>query len=156
MKIDKSWYKKPKEKNFRCSIAAGGVVVRKENGKLLVALIGSNYYSDFRLPKGSQENNEEIETTARREISEEVGLFKLKMVCKLGIKERLSFEKTDWKITHYFLFETDEIFGRQNLQPGEEDMKLIWFNLDNLPDFFWPEQKELINENIKRIKRLLS
>jgi len=156
MKIDESWYIKPKYKKFPSSVAAGGVVVRKDEGKLLIALIGTDYYKNYMLPKGRQEDGEEIESTARREIAEETGLSNLELICKLGIKERLSFEKNDWKAIHYYLFKTDKIFGKQDLQRGEEDLKLGWFDLDNLPFLFWPEQKELIEENKKRIKKLLS
>jgi ADP-ribose pyrophosphatase YjhB (NUDIX family) len=156
MKIDKSWYIKPKNHNFPSSVAAGGVVVRKEKGKLFVALVGTDYYKDYLLPKGRREDGEEIESTARREIAEETGLSNLELICKLGIKERLSFEKNDWKTIHYYLFKTDKISGKQKLQKGEEDLTLDWFDLDNLPLLFWPEQKELIEENRKRIKKLLS
>jgi ADP-ribose pyrophosphatase YjhB (NUDIX family) len=156
MKINESWYIKPKNQNFPSSVAAGGVVVREEKGKLLIALIGTDYYKDYSLPKGKQEDGEKIEITARREIAEETGLSNLELICELGIKERLSFEKSDWKTIHYYLFKTDEISGKQNLQKGEEDLTLDWFDLDNLPLLFWPEQRELIKENKKTIKNLLS
>ncbi|OGM09540.1 hypothetical protein A2159_00105 [Candidatus Woesebacteria bacterium RBG_13_34_9] len=156
MKIDESWYLKPKSKNFAKSVSAGGIVVRKEKGRLLIALIGTDYYGDYTLPKGSQKNGEKIETTARREIAEEAGLADLKLICKLGIKERFSFEKTDWKVIHFFLFETKSSRGQQNLQKGEEDLKLSWFDLDNLPPIFWPEQKEVIEESKEKIKSLFS
>ena len=156
MKIDKSWYIKPKNPNFSSSVAAGGIVVRKEKGKFLVALIGTDFYKDYMFPKGRQEDGEEIEITARREIAEETGLSNLKLICELGITERLSFEKNDWKTIHYYLFQTDDVSGKQNLQKGEEELKLSWFDIDSLPLLFWPEQKELIEENKKRIKNLLS
>jgi 8-oxo-dGTP pyrophosphatase MutT (NUDIX family) len=156
MKIDDSWYIKPKDPNFPSSVAAGGVVVRKEKGKLLIAFIGTDYYEDYTLPKGMQEKGENIEVTAKREISEETGLDKLVLVKKLGIKKRLSFNKTTWNTYHYFLFVTGQKSGIQKLELGEEDLFLEWFNIEKLPSIFWPEQKELIEENRERIRLLLS
>lgn len=154
MKIDKSWYIKPKDPNFPISTSAGGVVIRKEKSLLKIALLKTNEFKDYSLPKGTHEQGETIKQTAIREIQEETGLQKLKSICKLGIKERFSFEKTDWKITHYFLFLTDGVSGAQNLQPDEGNLQLRWFYLDNLPPIFWPDQKELIEENREKIKRM--
>ena len=156
MKIDKSWYEKPKDPNFPVATSAGGVVVRKDNGKLMIALIGTDYHEDYMLPKGAQEKGEGVEDTARREIVEETGLHNLKLICKLGVKERLTFEKDKWKTTHYFLFETKEVSGQQKLEPGEKDLKLSWFDLEKLPPMFFPEQKELIEKNKEKIRKLLS
>ncbi|OGM11654.1 hypothetical protein A2Z22_02530 [Candidatus Woesebacteria bacterium RBG_16_34_12] len=155
MKIDKSWYIKPKDKNFPKKEAVGGVVIRKFRNKLVIALIKDKKYRGCILPKGGIENGELQETASRREISEEAGLNKLNFICKLGIKERLTFEKTDWTKTHYFLFLTKQKSGQQELEQGEEDYVLEWFELDNLPSFFWPEQKESVEKNRERIKELL-
>jgi 8-oxo-dGTP diphosphatase len=155
MKIDKSWYIKPKDVNFPISISAGGVVVRKDNTKILIALLKTENYRKYSLPKGTNENGESVRQTATREVMEETGLANLKMVCKLGIKERLSIEKTYWKISHYFLFQTENVTGKQNLQQDEGNLKLKWFNFESLPPLFWPEQKELIEENREKIKLLL-
>lgn len=156
MKINKSWYKKPDDPSFPVKNTAGGIVVRREKDKIFIALIGNCLYKDYWLPKGTQEIGEEIAKTARREIAEETGLTELKLVCKLGVEERFSLEKVDWRIGHYFLFETKKSSGKQNLQKGEEDFKLRWFDINKLPPMFWPEQKELIEENKGRIKSLLS
>jgi 8-oxo-dGTP pyrophosphatase MutT (NUDIX family) len=155
MKIDESWYIKPKDKNFPVTVAAGGVVIRKNNNKLYVALLRDKRFEDCMLPKGGAEKGESPEATAKREISEETGLNDLSMICKLGIKERLTFEKNEWRKAHYFLFATDQENGAQDLQAGEEDYVIEWHNIDKLPLMFWPEQKELIEENKEKIKKLL-
>jgi len=156
MKIDKSWYQKPNDPNFPVSNAAGGIVIRKENKKLLIALIGTDYYDNYMLPKGTQEHGEDIKSTAKREVVEETGIHDLKFICKLGTKERLTFKKTQWNTYHFFLFETKDIGGKQNLQEGEDDLKLSWFDFDKLPPIFWPEQKEIIEENREKIRKLLN
>ena len=154
MKIDKSWYIKPKDKSFPSDISAGGVIIRIEGNKLLIALIRDPKFDDYLLPKGRLEKGEGFEDAAKREIAEETGLNDLTLVAELGAKERLTFEKNEWRTTHYFLFLTEQADGTQNLQEDESYI-LKWFDIDNLPPMFWPEQKELIEENRERIKRLI-
>lgn len=151
MKIDESWYVRPADKNFPVKINGGGVVVRKVGDKLLIALIRERKFSNYALPKGSVEKGESFVEAAKRETKEEAGLSDLKLICKLGAKERLTFERNYWAVTHYFLFITNQTNGIQDLQNGE-DYEVGWFNVDNLPKFFWPEQKELIEENLGKIK----
>ena len=151
IKIDSSWYKKPAG-NLPERLVAGGVVVRREGGKLLVGLIRNQKYEDYMLPKGGVEEGESLEEAAKREVFEETGINKLNLISFLGKKERLSSEKDVWAITNYYLFATDQVNGTQNLQEGEEDLVFGWFDIDKLPSFFWPEQKELIEENLDKIK----
>ncbi len=151
MKIDKSWYIKPKGKKFPTKLNAGGVVVRKSGSEILIALIRDRDFEDYGLPKGGMEDGEDLIKTAKREISEETGLSDLKYICKLGVEERLTYEKNKWAITHYYLFTANQEKGTQNLQEGE-NLEFEWFNIDKLPNFFWPEQKKLIEENLEKIK----
>jgi len=153
MKIDKSWYVRPESKDFPSGISAGGVVVRTENNMVLIGLINDPLYADYLLPKGRVEKGEGIKDAAKREIVEETGISKLKLVCKLGIKERLTFKKDEWRKMYYFLFVTDQIKGLQNLQEAE-NYTFNWFDLEKLPDFFWPEQRKLVEENKDKIKQL--
>ena len=152
MKIDKSWYIKPKDPNYPTQNLAGGVVIREDNGKLLIALVGDKKFSTFILPKGKVENNETSVTAAKREIAEETGLHKLVIHAKLGVKERMTFDKTSWNTYDYFLFSTKQIFGKIKPNEDEKDFFLKWFDLENLPPIFWPEQKDLIEENREKIK----
>ena len=139
MKIDKTWYSKPK--NVKNELTAGGIVVCKRNGEILIALTKENGYPDFVLPKGHVEKGENLEQAASREIVEEVGLHNLTLITKLGTKERLDFRKEYWKTTHYFLFVSD-----CTVSP-----LVKWFPINTLPEIFWPEQKELIEENREKI-----
>ena len=152
MKIDKSWYIKPKDLNFPSQKLAGGVVVRKEDKKLLIAFIGHRKFSTYILPKGRIEKHESSLKAAKREIAEETGLHKLVIHAKLGVKERMTFDKTSWNTYDYFLFSTKQIFGKIKPNEDEKDFFLKWFDLENLPPIFWPEQKDLIEENREKIK----
>jgi ADP-ribose pyrophosphatase YjhB (NUDIX family) len=154
IKIDDSWYKKPAV-NLPERLVAGGVVVRKEDGKLLVGLIRDKKYEDYMLPKGGVEKGESLEEAAKREVFEETGINKLNLIFFLGKKERLSSKKHVWAITSYYLFTTDQVNGTQNLQEGEEDLVFGWLDINKLPSFFWPEQKDVIEENLEKIKKAI-
>jgi len=146
MKIDKSWYKKPNSKNFPKLNMAGGIVVRKEGRKLLIALVGDKRYTTFNLPKGKVEKGETFFEAAKREIEEELGLNRIKLIKKLAVLERYTFKKTSWNSYHYYLFLTDQKSGVQKLMPSERHFYLKWVELAKLPEFYWPEQERLVLE----------
>ena len=146
--IDNSWYIRPE--GLPESQAAGGVVVRWDGGRALIALARERGFDDYVLPKGHVEAGEDIERAARREIEEEVGISNLRLMAKLGVKERLDFEKKEWKVTHYFLYVTDQVEAVPTDAKHHESM--AWVPLDPLPDFFWPEQRALIRETAACIR----
>ena len=86
---------------------------------------------------------EDLIQAARREIEEEAGLSELHLVRKLGTRERLSYDKKVWLVTHYFLFTTSQTEGTPT--DAEHGYKLCWFPMEELPLLLWPEQTELIN-----------
>ncbi|MCZ6634098.1 MAG: NUDIX domain-containing protein [bacterium] len=152
MHIDQSWYQRPQ--GVPDSETAGGVVARKVGDQILLALAQEQIYDDYVLPKGHVEPGESIEEAARREIEEEVGISDLTLIELLGVKERLDFNKTEWKKTHYFLFTTEQA----NAKPThtEQHEKMHWVPLDPVPKFFWPEQQALVEENRERILNVLN
>jgi ADP-ribose pyrophosphatase YjhB (NUDIX family) len=151
MKIDKSWYVKPDGVAER--LVAGGAVVRKIGRNIFILLINEGGLK-WVLPKGGVEKGESLIEAAMREIKEESGASDIILFGELGIKERLTFEKDFWSVVHYFLFLTN----KNNGKPSDISVKYKtkWFLIDNLPDMFWPEQRELIEENQVKIKKLLS
>ncbi len=149
MKIDKSWYIKPI--GIPEHDAAGGVVIRKENNKILFATTKEIDLGDLVLPKGRVEKGESNEKTARREIEEETGLKNLRLIGLLGTKERLNFEKDAWKTTYYFLFSTNQIDG---IPTDPKHEAVVWLPLEEYKKHLWPEQRELIKENLEKIKSL--
>jgi 8-oxo-dGTP pyrophosphatase MutT (NUDIX family) len=149
--MDESWYIKPT--GVKESITAGGVVARLLNGQVWVALVQEGDQMDYILPKGSLEAGEDLESAARREIEEEAGLTSLELVASLGVQERLNYRRTAWKITHYFLFITQQEEGHPtDITHG---YRCRWFPIDSLPGMFWPEQKRLIEDNRDRIVTLV-
>ncbi len=151
-KTDSSWYIRPD--GIKQSISVGGIVIRIEDGKILIALVKDDPYSDYILPKGAINAGETLEETARREILEEAGLENLVLLGKLGIQERLNYRKTAWKIIHYFLFFTEQKVGR----PIDTKHNYIceWFPIDTLPPMFWEEQYDLIEKYRDEIHDLIT
>ncbi|HWQ99413.1 MAG TPA: NUDIX domain-containing protein, partial [Candidatus Methylomirabilis sp.] len=87
-------------------MSAGGIIYRRRSGVVEVFFI-KDPYSRWTFPKGHQELGESLAQTAVREIHEETGLTRLKLVAPLG---RTSFRfrregKTIEKTVHMFLFE---------------------------------------------------
>ena len=148
--IDPSFYQRPP--GMRQDISAGGVIVRWVEGRLYVALVREDSFSDYILPKGRVESGETLEVAARREIAEEAGLQEINLVCELGVQERMNVRRSAWKATHYFLFVSEEAGG----QPTDSTRKYRceWFPIDQLPSMFWPEQQSLIEANREKIIRL--
>lgn len=146
--IDETWYIRPD--GVEEAVAAGGVVARVSGGDILIAVAKEKGYGTAVLPKGHVEAGEQVEPAARREIAEEVGVERLDLVTELGVKERLDFSKTEWKRTHYFLYATDQV----DVTPLEADVhsEMAWVPIEPVPDLFWPEQVELIEEHLEEIK----
>ena len=150
--IGASWYERPQGVPER--LAAGGVVVRTEGERLKVALVREAGLGRVILPKGGVDEGESIIEAAEREIAEEAGISDLRMVLKLGVRERLSYNKKRWTVTHYFLFSTQQVAGT----PTDEghDYALEWHDLDLLPPMFWPEQRALVETNKETIRMFLT
>ncbi len=148
--IDESWYKRPPGVSDRTS--SGGVVIRIADGQIYVALVGELGLTERVLPKGGVEAGESLEEAARREIEEEAGLSALKLIEKLGVRGRLSYDRVCWITTHYFLFVTEQVEGIPT--DVEHHYELGWYPIEALPAIFWPEQRELIETNRDKIVKL--
>ena len=141
MVIDESWYRRLPAAKER--IAAGGVVLRREDRRVYLALAREGDIPPFVLPKGEVEPDESLEAAARREILEEVGLSDLQLIGPLGELERLSYDKRYWTQAHYFLFTTTQKDGIPT--DTQHHAAVWWFPLDELPVMLWPEQRRLID-----------
>ena len=150
--IDESWYKRPD--GVPDSLSAGGVVVRLERGRLMVALAQELEFDEYVLPKGHVDPGESEAEAARREVEEEVGISELHLVQSLGVLERLGYDKLEWKKTHYFLFATTQVDATPT--DTEKHKAMRWFPLDMLPHMLWPEQIELLEKNRDRIVELVN
>lgn len=104
---------------MKIEISAGGAVIKKIDNQTHVLLL-KDKKNQWTLPKGLIEEGEPMEETAKREIKEEVGLTKIKLLTKLKpIQYFYKFESELIKKTvHYFLFEELE---EETLQPQKEE-----------------------------------
>lgn len=150
--IDESWYHRPWGMQER--ISAGGIVVRLDDEHISVALVREEGKDSYILPKGHVEAGESLEQAARREVEEEAGFSRLTLLQYVGTKERLDFKKRHWKITHYFLYRTDEESGIPT--DPKTRYSVFWFSIDELPYLFWPEQQALLETTRDIIRSALS
>jgi bis(5'-nucleosidyl)-tetraphosphatase len=149
--IDETWYQRPPDLPER--VASGGIIARCEAHKPVIALVREKDKLEYVLPKGGVEDGETLEEAARRQIAEEAGLTQLSLVGKLGMRERLTFNKHRWAQVHYFLFTTEQANGTPTDILHADSPQ--WFPLDNLPPFFWPEQRTLVETYERLIVRAL-
>lgn len=105
--------------------AAGAVLWREENKKLLVALIHRGRYHDWTFPKGKVDPGETLAEAAVREVREETGLR-----IKLGVPlETVSYplDKTKTKVVHYWAARvSDQSLGNSKFKPSEEVSEVLW------------------------------
>lgn len=147
--IDESWYQRPEGTPER--IASGGVVLRVSGDETFVAFTREGDMRGFVLPKGGVEPGESLLAAARREVEEETGLSEITLIRKLGVVERLTFDRRWWNVMHFYLFRTDQV----DATPTETDnhREMGWFPIDALPETLWPEQRQLIEANRDAIVR---
>jgi len=113
--------------NTVSAVSAGGVAVRRVNGRLQVALVGDSQRFTWYLPKGGLSQGETVEETALREVREETGL-EVHLVRPLREIEYWFWAKGAriHKKVHYFLMEaTGGDFSRRDHENDRAD----WFDL---------------------------
>ena len=69
--------------NSKREFSAGGIVIKRQGRGLKVLLIKDSY-GHWTWPKGNIEKKESSEDAALREVTEEVGLSKIRLLGKLG------------------------------------------------------------------------
>lgn len=151
MRIDRSWYVKPA--GIRERLTAGGVVLRRAPEGLLVALVREAGLEGHVLPKGGVEPGESLDDAALREIEEESGLSQLVKRADLRVLERLESERRFWSIIHYGLYETAQVRGE--IRDPEHHPGMDWFPLFELPEMFWPDERELLVSERRRIAEIM-
>lgn len=114
---------------MKTEISAGGIVVRKYRGSWRVLLL-KDMNSVWTFPKGLIEKDEELIAAAQREISEEVGLNKVKFLTEID-KIHYFYQRDGLisKNVHYYLFLTE---SRETLKPQKEEgiSEAKWFSFE--------------------------
>lgn len=118
-------------KKVRYEVSAGGVLVRQDRGRYLVALLKTEHRrgSVWVLPKGhvEMEKRERVADAAKREVQEEAGVHDITVREPLG-STRFVFQAEEAlvkKTVHYFLMVTEQ----EALAPQEEEgfLEAAWF-----------------------------
>ncbi|KAA9107549.1 NUDIX hydrolase [Microbacterium rhizomatis] len=105
--------------------AAGGVIWRLVDGKLMVLVIHRTAYADVTLPKGKVDPGETLAETAVREIFEETGI-RVNLGIPVGVS-RYRMPSKRQKIVHYWAAEaTDDAIRASAFVPNREIAALEW------------------------------
>jgi len=136
-------------------ISAGGVLVRRIDDCLEVALISVKHGKRWGLPKGRQEAGELLRETALREVEEETGL-KGSIVSELGsISFDFNFKSGNdrsrrHKVVHFFLM--DYIGGDITGFDRHEVKECRWFPIeDALTRLSFDDEKGLLRESRRQL-----
>jgi len=110
---------------------AAAFVFQKKDGVYQIVLV-LDIFGYWTFPKGHKENEEEIEETIKREITEETGLKEVKIIKKLGERSYMAKDPEKGRIKRNVTDFLVEAFGNTELKieksPGIKDGK--WFNID--------------------------
>lgn len=112
---------------MRTEVSAGGVVYRKKGSKFEILLL-KDKNDNWTFPKGIIEDDENKLKTAAREVTEEVGIHRIKFIDKLSpvgywYKWKDNLVK---KTVYYFLYKA---IGKETPKPQEEEgiKEIKWF-----------------------------
>ena len=131
--------------------SAGGVVARKVDGKVQIALVGNSSRNTWYLPKGGLAKGETIEQAAVREVTEETGL-RVRLVKPIRFIDywfHIQGARVH-KTVHYFLMEpTGE--GDFSQRDWEND-RAGWFDLeDALAVMTYENEKDVVKEAVEQL-----
>jgi 8-oxo-dGTP pyrophosphatase MutT (NUDIX family) len=133
------------------AVSAGGVVAKRVDGRIQVALVGDSQRDAWYLPKGGLAQGETIEQAALREVNEETGL-EVEMVGPIRVIEYWFFARGSrvHKKVHYFLMEpTGGDFSRRD----QENDRAGWFDLeDALAAMSYENEVEVVREAAKMVR----
>lgn len=115
-------------KKIKTVIAGGGKVINTDGDVLFIYRNGK-----WDLPKGRIEKDETIEEGAMREVKEETGVKKLKLIGPIGQTYHLfkRNSETKLKITHWFDM-SSTYSGKLSPEENEGITKVKWLNADKI------------------------
>ena len=111
--------------------AAGGLVSNRRGDFLLIKRNGL-----WDLPKGHQENGEDIAVTALREVREETGVEDLELRDLICITDHVYFRDEKWHLKHTWWYDMLYTNPTDLTPQREEDIsKAAWVAKSSLPPF---------------------
>jgi 8-oxo-dGTP diphosphatase len=103
--------------------AAGGLLVRRLDGELRIALVHRPIHQDWSYPKGKLEEGETFEEAARREVLEETG-FACRLLRFIGHTEYVD-RKGRPKVVAYWVMVPES----GSFEPNDEVDELRWVDV---------------------------
>jgi 8-oxo-dGTP pyrophosphatase MutT (NUDIX family) len=120
--------------------AAGGLVCRRGDHGLEVALVHRPRYDDWSFPKGKLDKGESWEDAALREVEEEIGVR-----CRLGAElppTSYTDPKGRAKVVRYWLMEPVD----GEFEPSSEVDEMRWVSRDEAETLLsYPHDRELLD-----------
>ncbi|MFH1711985.1 MAG: NUDIX domain-containing protein [Patescibacteria group bacterium] len=124
-----------KKQRHRVEVSAGGLVIKRTPRGIYFAMLQDSF-GNWTFPKGHvRRQRETYQQAAHREIEEELGLRKLKLIQPLGqidiwFRDRFVFKgKLVHKFIHYFLFEVPDgsnLHKPEKKDDGEQIQDVAW------------------------------
>jgi 8-oxo-dGTP diphosphatase len=113
--------------------AAGGLVERKMNGSVRLAIVRRTRYGDWVLPKGKPDGDESVEETAVREVREETGCdvriagerYTIEYFVGRALKV-VTFFRMDYVADDYYVIDPSEIEEVVWLRPRDAIDRLTY------------------------------
>jgi 8-oxo-dGTP pyrophosphatase MutT (NUDIX family) len=119
--------------------AAGGLVVRRREGILELAVVHRPEHADWSLPKGKLEQGETFDEAARREVQEETGLS-CRLVRFIGHTEYVDRKGRPKAVAYWVM----EVIGG-SFTPNLEVDELRWVGLEEAGRLLtYPRDRELV------------
>ncbi len=119
--------------------AAGGLVVRRQNGSLEIVVVHRPDHQDWSFPKGKLEPGETFELAALREVREETGMA-CRLVRFIGHTEYID-RKGRPKAVAYWVMSAEHGF----FSPNPEVDELRWLSLEHaIRALTYPRDRELV------------
>lgn len=148
--------------------SAGGIVFKKENGKIfwLVVRTVSTYKMGkrknnspvYKFPKGHLQRNEFLKQAALREVEEE-GKIKAKIITKIGSNNYILWDQeSKKKIIKKVTFFLMEYVGESNLKYFDKEMVIErgWFSFEEANEkLAYDSEKVLLSKAKKRLESLI-
>ncbi len=132
-------------------LSAGGVVFRKEDGRVEVVLCGRNVPHLWCLPKGTPDKGESIEETALREVKEETGL-EVAVESPLGEIEYW-FAKPGARVHKRVVFYLMKSLGGSTENHDLEFDRVSWFTAEKaMSTLTYPNEATILGKALELMK----
>jgi 8-oxo-dGTP diphosphatase len=119
--------------------AAGGLVVRRQQGALEIAVVHRPVHQDWSFPKGKLEEGETFEAAALREVEEETGLS-CRLLRFIGHTDYIDRKGRPKAVAYWVMAAQSGSFA-----PNPEVDEMRWVTLDEASRLLsYPRDRELV------------